>query len=367
MGALAATLRDARRGLIVCGPRCPGGDFPAAVAALAQALGFPILADPLSGLRFGPHVRQAPVLGGYETFLAANQSDVPPPEVVLRFGAMPTSKHLHAYLEALPAETVQIGVDAYGRWQDPTFSLHTLVQADPALLCRALPAVLTPRAADDAWLSAWLSAEAAAWEAEQQVAPPEGRVLAAVVAALPSEARLFVANSNPVRHLDQFVPPQAKPVRVFANRGASGIDGTVSSALGVAAASLHPTVLVTGDLTLYHDLNGLLALRRCGVQAQMVLIHNDGGGIFHRLPVAAHEPPFTDLFVTPHGLDFAPAAQMYGLRHRRVAVDEVGAALRQALASEHSYLIEVRTDAATQEAARRQVIALAASHTSHPA
>ncbi len=353
---LLALLRDARRGLIVAGPRCPGGDFPAALAALSRALGFPILADPLSGLRFGPHIARTPVLGGYETFLTAGLP-TSPPQVVLRFGAMPTSKALGEALEALPPDTVQVGVTAHARWQDPTFTLHRLIHAEPTTLCRALTAALPPRTPDADWLAAWQAAEAAAWDAVRQVSPPEGRVLAEVVAALPDGARLVVANSNPVRHLDQFVPPQTKALRVFANRGVSGIDGTVSTALGVAAAGGQPTVLVTGDLSLYHDLNGLLALRRCDVRAHIVLIHNDGGGIFHRLPIAQHDPPFTEWFVTPHGLDFAPAAQMYGLRYRRVAVDTVGAALRQALAAARPSLTEVRTDAGEQEAARRQVLA----------
>jgi 2-succinyl-5-enolpyruvyl-6-hydroxy-3-cyclohexene-1-carboxylate synthase len=169
---------------------------------------------------------------------------------------------------------------------------------------------------------------------------------------------LFVANSLPVRHLDEFVRPTEKQVRVYCNRGASGIDGTISTAAGVAAVSDGPLTLVLGDLAFYHDLNGLLALNRLGIPATIVLIHNDGGGIFRRLPVAGHGAEFEDFFLTPHGLDFEPAVRMFGLEFERV---EDRAALRTALERSigrtPSRVIEIRTDSQRHEEFRREVIA----------
>jgi len=360
---LVAAIRNAPRGLIVCGPRCPRGDFPQAVTRLARVTGYPILADALSGVRFGPHVAEADglILGGYETFLQRDAITWEPPQLILRFGAMPTSKALETYLESLPA-CRQIAVNGDGVWEDASHSIAELLWADPATTCRQVAERLagaTTRPADPAWVATLRRAEQAAWaavEAACREAFFEGAILPTVVEALPPHAVLYVGNSLPVRHLDQFVRPQAKPLRVLANRGASGIDGTVSSALGAAAATDAPLVLVTGDLAFYHDLNGLLALRRCGVRATIVLIHNDGGGIFHRLPIAGFDPPFTELFVTPHGLDFEPVVRMYGAAFVHVETPEtLREALHTAIGAPTPHVIEVRSDAEEHERWRRKV------------
>jgi len=359
---LAEAIQQAPRGLIVCGPRCPGDAFPKAVVARARAAGYPLLADPLSGVRFGPHVSEH-VLGAYETFLAELAKQVEEPQLVLRFGAMPTSQALCAYLEALAdSECRQIAVNEHGVWEDATHTLSDFFVADPVEACRQVTQKLEQqsRAPDLGWLEIWQRAERRSREIVEAVAEREffeGYALPEVVEALPEGAALVVASSLPVRHLDQFVPPQTKRLRVFSNRGASGIDGTVSTALGVAAVC-RPTVLVTGDLAFYHDLNGLLALKRCGVRAVIVVLNNDGGGIFHRLPIARYEPPFRELFVTPHGLDFEPIVRAYGARFLRVDArqGQIAKALNEALLWEESAVLEVRTDAERHERIRREIL-----------
>lgn len=356
---LAEQIRHARRGLVVCGPRCPGGDFPSAVTELARAAGFPILADPLSGLRFGAQAANPLVLGGYETFLASGdcRDKLPPPGLVLRFGDLPTSAALGSYLAALPAQQIAVGVSA--RWADDMFVLGEVVRADALEICTRMREQLNCEP-DDGFAEAWLCAESAAWQALDAFRTGEGfegALLAEVVENLPDGAQLYVANSLPVRHLDQFVRPRPAELRVFANRGASGIDGTVSAALGAAAGSDRPLVLVTGDLSFYHDLNGLLAFKRCGVRATLVLIHNDGGGIFQRLPSAQFDPPFTELILTPHGLDFASAAQMFGLEYRLLnGVQALGAALKEAVGAERPHILAIRTDAVHGEQIRKKII-----------
>ncbi len=134
-------------------------------------------------------------------------------------------------------------------------------------------------------------------------------------------------------------------MRFLANRGVSGIDGVVSSALGASAVSDGPLTLVIGDLSFYHDMNGLLAARRHNLRATIVLLNNDGGGIFSFLPQAGLPEGFEELFGTPHGLDFEHAARLYGLSYRRVSsVDEFHVAMREALASDGVSVVEVRTD-----------------------
>ena len=160
---------------------------------------------------------------------------------------------------------------------------------------------------------------------------------------LPPDATLVVASSMPVRDVESFFPAREQPPRVLANRGANGIDGTVSTAFGVAATGVR-TVLLIGDVALAHDIGGLLAARRLGLDLTIVLLNNDGGGIFHFLPVAGEGADFEEHVATPHGLDFARAASLYGLAHERVITPE---SFRAALDSASgATIIEIRTDRA---------------------
>ncbi|MBL8057899.1 MAG: 2-succinyl-5-enolpyruvyl-6-hydroxy-3-cyclohexene-1-carboxylic-acid synthase [Anaerolineales bacterium] len=346
---LAAELAGIERGLIVAGPQTDP-DFPAALAALAEALQYPILADPLSQVRCGPHPRLH-VLDAYDACLRDPATVATlPPEVILRLGAMPTSKPALQYLQKYP-EARQILIDPGGEWQDPPRLAAQVLQADPVLACAALTAALPRgvRAGGSPWLARWRALDACARAAiAQQVAafaePFEGRVFAELAGCLPEGATLFASSSMPVRDLDTFFPGSGKAVRFLANRGANGIDGVVSSALGAAAAGPGPLVLVIGDVALYHDLNGLLAARRHGLSATVILINNDGGGIFSFLPQAAHPDNFELLFGTPHGLDFRPAAELYGAAfHRPADWAAFRAAVQAGLAGSGLTLIEVRT------------------------
>ena len=365
---LIEAVQRARRRLIICGPRRQGDSFPNVVAHLSQRTGFPILADALSGVRFGEQVGLDGVLilGAYETsFDSRIISELQPPDVILHFGASPTSKVLNGYLENLPLETRRFSIQEHGDWRDDTHTTSDLIWADPQVTCACLLARLQSAPPDFNWNAALKETEARAWDAFDTAREEiyfEGAILADVVELLPPNALLFVASSLPVRHLDQFVRPRQKPLWVFANRGASGIDGTISSALGAATTTEKPLVLVTGDLAFYHDLNGLLALERwpnknSGVKATIVLINNNGGGIFHRLPIADFDPPFTDLVLTPHGLDFEPVVRMFGAGYRRVtAREDFRYALQDAIEAENSQVIEFPTNSVLHEKMRKMIL-----------
>ncbi|GAB4451184.1 MAG: 2-succinyl-5-enolpyruvyl-6-hydroxy-3-cyclohexene-1-carboxylic-acid synthase [Anaerolineales bacterium] len=345
------TVSSSPRGLIVCGPRCPAGDFPARLTEFAARTGYPIFADALSGLRFGSHVNEY-VMGGYDTFLPF-AGEAPRPQVILRFGDVPVSNTLSDYLDSLE-HVPQIHISAVNRWRDDRFRVTHAMWVDPLLLCRDLLSRIPKRASSD-WLRTWKDYEEKVWNEVRavQTAPEfEGGILPDVLNQLPPGSAFYVANSLPVRHLDQFTPPNGKPVQVFANRGASGIDGTLSSALG-AAVHWPGLVFVTGDTSFYHDMNGLLAISRCGIRITMIVINNNGGGIFQRLPISKFEPPFTDLFIAPHGLTFEHAAKLYGIDYVRVERMSFNAALETALRSENSTLIEIPSDAAKFEQVRQ--------------
>jgi len=196
----------------------------------------------------------------------------------------------------------------------------------------------------------------------------EGDVLAAVVSGVPEGTTLFVSNSMPVRDLDAF-GGGGKPLHVFGNRGASGIDGIVSTVAGITAGSDGPSpmVAVVGDVAFYHDMNGLLAVAQHRLDIVFVVINNDGGGIFHGLPIRDHEPEFTRYFAAPHGLDFRYVAELYGIRYRRVDHPSGAAdALGEVLAGTGPQILEVRSNRdqnqrsreAAGEAVRRAVTAL---------
>ena len=364
---LGARMHQAPRGLIIAGPRCPNGDFPAALTDLSAATGYPILADPLSGLRFGPHTSRGNIIAGYTLALKAGLlAESPFPQMVLRFGSMPVSQALSDYLESLPEDIPQIGIDPHGSWNDPIFTNNEMVIADPLLLVRGLLSQDETFSVDSAWAQFWHSAEEKVWAALQTAGSYEGKLVADLIKLLPAKANLFVANSLPIRHVDECAPTRTEPLIVYANRGASGIDGTISTALGVAAASPDPLALLTGDLSFYHDQNGLLALREPGVKATILLINNNGGGIFHRLPIAEFEPSFTELFATPHGLDFKHTARLYGINHSRLSAEEAPSALENAMSAEESLLIEIQTDAAKSERLRREMVASLKAEESRP-
>ena len=350
---LTQAISSSPRGLIVCGPRCPGGDFPSRLTELAARTGYPILADALSGLRFGEHVNES-ILGGYDTFLPFTNESLQP-QLTLRFGDLPTSNALSDYLDSFD-DIPQIHLSETKRWRDDRFRVTHSMWVDPLLLCESLLG-RSGFQSDKSWLPAWTKLERTVWDEINAIRTEpdfEGGILPHVLDQLPAGNGLYIANSLPVRHLDQFTQPGRKPLHIFANRGASGIDGTLSSALG-AAAYLPGLVFVTGDLSFYHDMNGLLAFSRCGIRATIIIINNDGGGIFQRLPISKFEPPFKELFVTPHGLTFEHAAKLYGINYACVERLSLSSALEKSLASDKSTIIEIPSDAMKFEALRKEL------------
>jgi 2-succinyl-5-enolpyruvyl-6-hydroxy-3-cyclohexene-1-carboxylate synthase len=337
LSALGEELAARPRAVVVAGRSERDPALGAAVASFCSRAGVPLLADPLSGARQGPAA-----IAHYDALL---RSWAPSPDLVLRVGDLPTSKPLRAWLAGLDA--LQVAFDPEAAWQDPAGSVGTIVGADPRTVFEALD--VTSR--DPGWLDSWRRADRAAAGAIASVLGPEGlsepRVAAELGSSLPDDAVLVVASSMPVRDVETFFP--ARPsgaVRVLSNRGANGIDGTVSTAFGVCAASPgRPVVLLIGDVALAHDVGGLLAASRLGLRLVIVLLDNDGGGIFHFLPAASEGEAFVEHIATPHGLDFSHAAALYGCSWERVAsVDAFRSALARASSADRTTIICVRTD-----------------------
>jgi len=340
--ALRQRLAASEKGVIVCGPRDAQDGLAEAVVRLGQAYGYPIFAEATSQVRYG----QAGVLSLYDGLLRnAAFARAHCPAIVLRLGGGLTPKGPQAWLDASGAYTVQFSDE--GSLVDPQHSASLVIEGDPVRACDFLYVDVTPRTS--AWSQDFAQAEAQACAAlesafAQDPSLDEPRIAHEVVAALPAGTRLFVSSSMPIRAVDAFAPRGAA-VRVLANRGVNGIDGIVSSALGVAAGAQAPTVLLTGDLAFLHDLGGLLTAHREKLSLTVVVIQNDGGGIFSFLPIAQHTPHFEALFGTPHGLaSLEPAAALFQAHYAAPrTVSELKHALGQGLRG-GLHLLEVRVD-----------------------
>jgi 2-succinyl-5-enolpyruvyl-6-hydroxy-3-cyclohexene-1-carboxylate synthase len=338
---MAAAVAGAARGVIVAGAGLAPGLDAGPVAALAAAAGWPVLAEPTSGLRCGHHdgsgvVAHYDALLRHESFAAAHA-----PELVLRLGDMPTSKPLRTWLSAAR----QVVVDPHADWHEPTRSAHVLMAADPARTCAALADAVegSTGTVDPNWTASWAEADghaARALDAHAGQATEPG-AYTAIAPALRDGDSVWVASSMPIRDVETFFPRVEADVLMLANRGANGIDGTASSALGAALARGGRTFVLTGELALLHDLGGLAAAARAGVQLRIVCVNNGGGGIFDFLPVAGHADaePYEKHVATPAGIDLAHVAALAGLPHRLAGTPDQ---VREAAAA--PALVEVRTD-----------------------
>ncbi len=333
-GEVAAT----PRGAIVCGPTTE--ELADQVGRLAALTGWPALAEPTSGMRWGPHDRSA-VIAHYDALLrSARFAESHVPDVVFRVGDAPTSKPLRAWL----GSARQIVLDPHATWHEPTRSAETIAAASAAATCAALATELDGRGgkADDGWIASWRSADAAVPGALAAAPDPsEAKAYVAIAPDLRDGDVVWVASSMPIRDVETFLPQGSARVRFLANRGANGIDGTASSAMGAARAASGRAYLVTGELALLHDLGGLLAARRHGIELTIVCVQNGGGGIFDFLPVAeaADAAAFEEHVATPSGVDLAEVASLAGLPHHVADTpEEVRAAARE------PGLVEVRTN-----------------------
>lgn len=338
-----------RRGVLVAGA---GSGDPEAVQQLARALGWPVLADPRSGARV-----PAPVTVAAADALLRSRgfTTTQRPEVVLRLGAPWASRRVADWLA--PLDVPQYLVDPHGAWLDPGRSATVAVAADPTAVCRAVVAA-GPRPAAPEWLRGWRRAEAAAQSALHAALArhpelTEPAVARTVAAALPDEAALVASSSMPVRDLEWYAEPR-HGVRFFSNRGANGIDGVVSSAMGVAAAWPGPTTALIGDLAFLYDVNGLLFPRgEVDWPCTLVVVDNEGGGIFSFLPQVTELAPdrFERLLGTPHGLDLCAVARAYGAKTAEPeSVAELADSVAKPAGGAGVRVVVVRTDRAANVA-----------------
>jgi 2-succinyl-5-enolpyruvyl-6-hydroxy-3-cyclohexene-1-carboxylate synthase len=358
IAAIAAVI-SGRPGIIVCG----AADYPPAFAVtlskLASQLSCPVFAEPLSNLRFGRMTPDA-LCVRYDTFLRQPDFvEAHRPQWVLRFGAFPVTRTLQSWLseskgkdkDGCAARSIVVTPDS--RWPDPQHGVDTLLIADPAASCNALLAN-APAPAPETWHRAFAGAEQAAERLSLEFMHEEsfeGALVAALLERLPAGHRFFCGNSMAIRDLDAFSGTGSKRLTFFGNRGASGIDGNIATAAGIAASG--STVALLGDLTCAHDIGALACVR--DLDLVLVVINNAGGGIFDYLPQAAlPAAEFERAWLTPQNIDFSAAARCFSLHYARSeTLANFTTTLEHALAKGGATLIEVVIDRSVSVARHR--------------
>jgi 2-succinyl-5-enolpyruvyl-6-hydroxy-3-cyclohexene-1-carboxylate synthase len=337
--SLSSELRAVTRGVLVFGPDSWDAALSDAVAGLANSLGWPVLADPASGLRAGAASGEAVIHGADLVLRDAAVAGALRPDLVVRFGGQPTSAAITGWMARHASADVWL-VDQANGFRDPQHRATRLFRTSPRQFCAlAAGQAARPSEVTQAWCAQWRRADRVARAAASAALDVEARFLTphlarALWAGLPDGAALFAGNSMAIREIDAFGGPRAASLRVLANRGVNGIDGQVSAALGAAAATRRPTVLWCGDLAFLHDVSGLLAGRLQGADLTIVVSNDDGGGIFEYLAVAKSvpRPLFERVFAVPHGVDLCEVARGFGWHAVRAASTEAFApALSRAL------------------------------------
>ncbi|PFG04972.1 2-succinyl-5-enolpyruvyl-6-hydroxy-3-cyclohexene-1-carboxylic-acid synthase [Bacillus sp. es.034] len=339
---LQETLVNSKRGLIVCGPGL-GEEAVPAIVQFAEEYALPIVADPLSFVRSGNHSKDH-IMDCYDTFLRIEElKESLHPDLIIRFGAMPVSKALMLYLKGLPDIPAWI-VSKGEEWQDPTARGTDFIHCREKLFCQSFTDQSGQRNIE--WLEKWkrFNKETKGLLVKGHQSWDEGMAVHQLIQHLPEGSTLFSSNSMPIRDLDTYFFTNDRSQKIFANRGANGIDGVVSTALGMSTVS-QPMYLLIGDLAFFHDLNGLLTARKYQLNMTIVVMNNNGGGIFSYLPQAGDQTHFEDLFGTPMDLEFAHAAKLYEAHYFHVGTqEEFIPALQEAEQSKGIKIIEVVTN-----------------------
>lgn len=315
---IALKLNGKKKGVIICG-NLEDELFADAVTKLSEKLKFPIVADPLSQLRSGNHNKEN-IIDTYDTFLRNDHAKAfLKPEIIIRIGAMPVSKALTFFIKE-NADADQLVIDGGGSWRDPALLSTEMIFCEETTFCEQLLTRVESNN-DDEYREKWTRLNQLTKENMVSIMDitelSEGKLFYQLAELLPDEATIFIGNSMPIRDLDSFFLNNGKSIRVMANRGANGIDGTVSTAIGAALYS-KSLYLILGDLTFFHDLNGLFIAKRYQIDIHIILINNNGGGIFSFLPQYDQPKHFELLFGTPLDIDFEHAVKMFGGQLKKI-------------------------------------------------
>jgi len=308
------------KGLLVCGPYTDETALPK-IVQLGEKLGFPIICDPLSNARSMKQISNH-LIDAYDTFLRFdNMKEELEADIIIRFGAMPVSKAFTQYIKRTD-NVEQYVIDEGELWRDPTLQANTMISCSDIAFCDALLELPIDRnVISNEWLEKWTSinqkTKVGLMEAKKSDELFEGKIVQLLEKYMPESSMIFVGNSMPIRDVDTFFTVNDKNIEIAGNRGVNGIDGTIATALGMATTGKDVYLLV-GDLTFYHDMNSLVLSKLHNLPITVILINNNGGGIFSFLPQSKEEKHFETLFGTPLGIEFEHATRLFGGEHYKI-------------------------------------------------
>lgn len=351
-------LVSSKSGMIVVGGLSSSDDTDC-IHELAANLRMPLVACVSSGMRFGRE-RYDGLITCHDLFLRCSGFvERYSPDFILHLGGPVVSKHLMEYICESRADYVVVNDTPFR--QDPVHSVTMRIEANPADFCHSIADIKTAKQSE--LLTPFISADKLCQDlvSELHVAPEfsnELQIVSAVLDSLPDRCGLFLANSMPIRDADACGLVSNRSVVVAVNRGASGIDGNIATAAGFAAGAGRPTVALVGDLAFLHDLNSLSLISRSKVPITVVVINNNGGGIFSMLPVSEYDIHFEKLFGTPHDLTFKKAAKLFDLEYFKPdSPADLRECCNDSFASGRSAVIEVCTDRRTNASEHRKLLA----------
>ncbi|CAH2213383.1 2-succinyl-5-enolpyruvyl-6-hydroxy-3-cyclohexene-1-carboxylic-acid synthase [Tepidibacter aestuarii] len=328
-----------KNGLIIC-----GGDaysnYHEEVLKLGERLKAPILADPISNLR---NYSKDIIIDSYDAFLKDDEIKKElKPEYIIHFGQVPISKRLHQFL-SMHKNALYIQVDETFEYRNPSLSTQKYVLSSPRVFANSIRI----QNSNTEYLGKWIKYQKKMRKQLNSVNNEtnlfEGKLIQKIQNMMRVESRLVISNSMAIRDVDYFFESKNQKIKILCNRGANGIDGTISTALGVSTSD-KPTVLLTGDLSFYHDLNGLLIGKTHNLNLTIILLNNDGGGIFRYLP-QSKEKHFDYLFLTQHGMNFEGTKHLYDVTYYEAEdYNSFESVFNQAISLEGIKLIEVKID-----------------------
>lgn len=347
---LRTKLTTAASPILVVGPNRLGLGFPEAAREFARSYNMPLLADPLSGCRGGGGGYIKPV-DSYELLLQAGVLEDMRFDLVVRIGQLPISTRLMEFINvSLDSEGSHIYVNQTGHIHDENAGVTDYVRANPISFCNRMKMIEGSSKNLSRWLNSWHDLDAKARLALMdylgQGEAWDGSYVATLLQEITPGCLLFAGNSLPIRLVDLVGAVRPGPLDVIANRGASGIDGIVSTALGLAHGHSSKVILLVGDTSFLYDVSGLAVIRKLSLHNILIVVmNNNGGAIFGRLPIAQLNDPFERLFINPNDLDFSDIARSFGISHSEAnGISEFRKLLQKSLRESKSSILEVHTD-----------------------
>lgn len=355
------SINNAARGLIIIGPSSFTHREKSDLMALAEKLNFPVLADASSQLRFG-NIHKKTLVINYEGFLRSEYKNNFTPDLILQFGRTPSSKAIENFLTKLSLKRYII--NEHGDIFDPWNTASGIFTCPPSLFSNMIQESLGGKghSLESTWLNSFSKAENFCQVIKEKILtesrfPNECRLIPEIIKAVPENTHIMISNSMPVRDFDYFAPTSEKEIYVHTNRGASGIDGIISTSLGIRKVLNKPTLLITGDLAFFYDLNSLLTADKYKIPLVVVLINNNGGGIFSMLPVSGYGKLFNEFFITPHNLNFEPLVRSFNINYKNVkGWDDLRKSIRSAFNNKKATVLEIKTDIKTSVALRKKYL-----------